>query len=104
MSNSVSELVARHRKLKVQKDDLDYQMKLIRAELEPLVEANGKWTDDLGYAKIVTRQASVSFSNADVNRLAKTWAESEDPIVQICGKMLLDLRKETAGRKYLQVK
>ncbi len=104
-ANPIPQLIGRHRKLKAQSDALDKQLKAIKAELRPIVEATGgKWTDDAGYARMITRKDSVNFSSADVNRLAQTWSESTDPIMQACGKMLLDLRKEKAGYSYLQVK
>lgn len=103
--NPIPSLVNRHRKLKWRQSALDAQIDDIRGKIRAAVEATGeKWTDRDGYAKMVTKKESVSFSNADVNRLAITWSESTDPIMQACGKMLLDLRKEKAGYSYLQVK
>lgn len=105
-TNPIPQLVARHRKLKERGNALDMQIDDIRGKIRAAVEATDrrKWTDRDGYAKMVTKKASVTFSNADVNRLAQTWSESTDPIMQACGKMLLDLRKEKAGYSYLQVK
>lgn len=101
----ITELVKDHRKLKAQRDIIDAEIKTIKSELKDLVEAVGdKWTDDLGYARMITRKDSVAFSSVDVNRLAQTWSESNDPIMQACGKMLLDLRSYKAGYSYLQVK
>jgi hypothetical protein len=104
-TNPVPKLVAAYRKLKEQRNAIDDQISLVKNDLLPAVEAcGGKWTDAHGYARIIARSGSVSYPSADVDRLASTWAESEDPIMQACGKMLLDLRKEQAGYSYLQVK
>ncbi len=101
----IPQLVSRHRKLKAQRDAIDEKMKDVKADLRPEVEAaGGKWTDSVGYARIITRKDSVGYSAAAVDDLATTWSESEDPIMQSCGKMLLVLRKEKAGFSYLQVK
>lgn len=101
----IPQLVAFHRKLKVQRDVIDKEMKDVKADLQPEVEAiGGKWTDDAGYAKMIVRKDSVGYAAAAVNHLATTWSESEDPIMQSCGRMLLGLRKEKAGFSYLQVK
>lgn len=103
--DDIQSLMNTYRKLKAQRNTLDLQMNEIKAELEPAVEAEGgKWTDGQGYARTVIRSASVSYNNANVDRLAVTWSESDDPIMQSCGAMLLDLRKEKAAFSYLQVK
>ena len=104
-SNPLPSLVARYRKLKAQRDKLDSEMTLLKDQLAPVVEASGgKWNDDRGYVKMVQRKNSVTYSSSDVDRLAITWSESNDPIMQACGKMLLALRKPKAGYSYLQVK
>ncbi len=101
----IPQLVLRHRKLKVQRDAVDEKMKEVKADLRPEVEAiGGKWTDDAGYARMIVRKDSVGYGAAAVDHLATTWSESEDPIMQSCGRMLLGLRKEKAGFSYLQVK
>ncbi len=101
----IPQLIAVHRKLKVQRDAVDEEMKKVKADLQPEVEAiGGKWTDDAGYARMIVRNDSVGYAAAAVNHLATTWSESEDPIMQSCGRMLLGLRKEKAGFSYLQVK
>ena len=102
----IPQLVLRHRKLKVQRDAVDEKMKKVKADLRPEVEAIGDngWKDDAGYARMVVRKDSVGYTATAVNHLATTWSESEDPIMQSCGRMLLGLRKEKAGFSYLQVK
>lgn len=102
--NPIPQLIARHRKLKAQRDVLDDKLKLVKAELAPMVEANGKWQDGQGYARMVERKAANSYPSASVDRLAITWSGSSDPIMQSCGNMLLDLRKSKAGYSYLQIK
>ena len=101
----IPQLVLRHRKLKVQRDAVDKEMKDVKDDLRPAVEAiGGKWTDDAGYARMIVRKDSVGYGAGAVDHLAMTWSESEDPIMQSCGRMLLGLRKEKAGFSYLQVK
>ena len=101
----IPRLVAVHRKLKVQRDAVDEMMKEVKADLRPAVEAiGGKWVDDAGYARMIVRSDSVGYGAGAVDHLATTWSESEDPIMQSCGVMLLGLRKEKAGFSYLQVK
>ena len=103
--NPIPELVSRHRKLKARRDAIDKQIVNVKDELQPEVEAiGGKWTDDLGYAKIITRNDSVSYNNSLVDQLARTWSKSDDSIMRSCGEMLLELRKEKAGYSYLQIK
>lgn len=103
--DNIQLLMHTYRKLKAERNALDLQMNEVKAKLEPAVEAEGgKWTDGQGYARMVERSASVSYNNANVDRLAVTWSESSDPIMQSCGTMLLDLRKEKAAFSYLQVK
>lgn len=101
----IPQLIAVHRKLKVQRDAVDAKLKDVKADLRPEVEAiGGKWIDDAGYARMIVRSDSVGYTAAAVDHLATTWSESEDPIMQSCGRMLLGLRKEKAGFSYLQVK
>ena len=101
----IPQLVLRHRKLKARRDMLDDTLKGIKDDLRPEVEAiGGKWMDIDGYARMVVRKDSVGYGAAAVDNLATTWSESEDPIMQSCGRMLLGLRKEKAGFSYLQVK
>ena len=102
--NPVPLLVSRYRKLKAQRDVIDAQMSKVKAELEPIVEAEGKYKDDDGYAQMVTRKASVSYSNSAVEDLAQAWRISDDPIMKSCGQMLWRCREEKPGSTYLQVK
>lgn len=46
-------------------------MDKIKAELEPLVEAQlgRKWTDKAGYARIVQRRESISYNNKALEAL-----------------------------------
>lgn len=103
--NPIPQLVARHRKLKERRDSLDEQIKDVKEELRPAIEANGgKWQDQTGYARMVTRKDSVGFPSAAVNGFAESWSESDDPIMKSCGDMLLRVRQEKSGFSYLQVK
>lgn len=102
--NPIPQLVAQYRKLKAQRDAIDQQMSEVKAELEPAVEAEGKWTDKEGYARLTERKASVSYSNSAVESLADAWCKSEDAVMRSCGEMLQQHRKESPGYTYLQVK
>jgi hypothetical protein len=95
--NPIPILVIRHRKLKAQADALKSQMDEIKAELKPLVEAEGgKWTDGTGYARIIQRKSSVSYNVKALEALR----ESVPEIAQV----IEPHRKERPGSRYLQVK
>lgn len=102
--NPISQLVARYRKLKAQKDAIDAQMSKVKAELEPAVEAEGKWTDDEGYAQMVERKPSVSYDGKSVDKLMTAWCKSENPMMKSCGEMLKAHRQPKPGSRYLQIK
>ena len=102
--NPIPQLVVRYRKLKTQRDAIDQQMSEVKAQLEPIVEAVGKWQDGDGYARIVERNPSVSYSNSAVESLADAWCKSEDAVMRSCGEMLRQHRKENPGSTYLQVR
>jgi len=104
--NPIPALVARYRKLKRQVAAVDKELGKVKQELALAVEAEDgqKWMDDNGYAKLVSRKPSVSFNSNAIDRLAQTWADSDDAIMQSCGQMLLSVRKVSDGYTYLQVK
>ena len=104
--NPIPSLVARCRKLDAQVKALQAKLKDVKAELEPIVEAlpDRKWSDDAGYAAIISRASSISYDNKAVENLAQAWRLSEDSIMRSCGQMLVALRKEKSGYSYLQVK
>jgi len=102
--NPVPLLVSRYRKLKAQRDAIDAQMSEVKAELEPIVEAVGKWQDSDGYARVIVRKPSVSYSSSAVENLANAWCNSGDPVMKSCGEMLKEYRQEKPGSSYLQVR
>ena len=102
--NPVPLLVSQYRKLKAQADAIKSKMDDVKAKLVPIVEAEGKWQDDKGYARIVERKASVSYNNGAVESLANAWCKSEDPVMRSCGEMLQGHRREKPGSTYLQVR
>jgi hypothetical protein len=103
--NPIPQLIARHRRLKAQRDALDKELKSVKAELMPAVEqAGGKWEDDTGYARIVERRGSVNYPNDAVHNYATIWSQSGDPVMQSCGEMLTGVAKSKNGYSYLQVK
>lgn len=88
--------VLAYRKLKAQADALDDQMKNIKAELGPLVEAHGKWKDSDGYVRLVERKPSVAFDAKAIEALYQS--------VEAIRKALAPHRKAKAGYSYLQIK
>lgn len=102
--NPIPQLVAQYRKLKVQKDAIDQQMSKVKAKLELIVEAVGKWADDEGYARMVERKPSVSYDGKSVDKLMQAWCKSDNPMMKSCGEMLKAHRKESPGSRYLQIK
>jgi len=103
-NNPMPQLVALYRTLKAQKDAIDQQMSKVKADIVPIVKAEGKWKDDDGYAQMVVRKASASYSSSAVEDLAQAWRISDDPIMKSCGQMLWRCREEKPGSIYLQVK
>lgn len=85
-----------YRKLKGQADALKEQMDALRAELALLVEANGKWEDDQGYAKMVTRNPSVTFDTKALEALFQS--------VEAARQMLEPHRKIKPGYTYVQIR
>ena len=102
--NPIPGLVAEYRKLKAQRDAIDAELAEVKAKLEPIVEAVGKWTDKDGYARIVQRNPSVSYSDSAVESLAEAWCISSDSVMRSCGEMLQQHRKEKDGYTYIQIK
>jgi len=102
--NPIPALIARYRQLVAQKKSFEVKIKDLRDEIQPLVDTMGNWQDTDGHAKIKTRRASVSYDNRSVDSLVNAWTQSNDPIMQSCGAMLQELRKQKPGSKYLEVK
>jgi hypothetical protein len=102
--NPIPQLMSQYRKLKAQYDAIGQQMSGVKAKLEPIVEAVGKWQDGDGYARMVERKASVSYSSSAVENLASAWCNSDDPVMKSCGEMLRQYRQEKPGSSYLQVR
>ena len=102
--NPVPLLVSQYRKLKAQADAIKSKMDDVKAKLVPIVEAEGKWTDKEGYARMTERRPSASYSDSAVESLAQAWCRSEDAVMRSCGEMLRQHRKEKSGYKYLQVR
>ena len=88
--------VLAYRKLKSQYDVLAEQMKVLKAEIVPLVEANGRWKDDVGYVRMVQRKPSVSFDNKALEALFQS--------VEAVRRLLAPHRRVKSGSEYLQIK
>jgi len=97
-TDPVPRLVARYRKLKAQESSLKAKLKCVELELEPLVEAKvgRKWTDALGYARIVQQRKSVSYDQKALEVLYKSVPEIK--------AILAPHRKVSPGSTYLQIK
>jgi hypothetical protein len=94
-----------YRKLKVELDAIEIQLGKLKPLIQQEVEARGtKYQDELGYARMVVRDASVSYPGQAVDGLAEQWCKSEDPIMRSCGQMIYSMRKPTLASSYLQVK
>lgn len=102
--DKIAEKVRAYRKLSMQAEWLETQMEALRAEVLALVEAYGAWKDSDGYAKLVDKASYPSYKSADVEALAATWAQSDDPIMKSCGQMLLAKRSMSKGSHYVQIK
>jgi len=100
----IAALLAAYRSLKVQAAVLENEMKAIRDRVYPIVERDGKWQDDLGYAKLIERQPQVVFDYGQVENLMKAWLDSDDSIMASCGRMLSNAQGVKAGYVYLQLK
>jgi len=88
--------VTAYRKLKSLADTLEEQMKTLKAELTPLVEAHGKWEDDGGYARLNVRRPYTSYNNKALEALYLS--------VRGATKLLGPHRTIKPGYQYLQVK
>ena len=101
---TMENLIDRHRKLKVEKDLIDTQLKGIKSQLQPLVEANGNYKDTTGYARMINRKEAVSVNGPMVHNQALIWEDSMDPTLKMVGETILQHCKFKAGFSYLQVK
>lgn len=97
-------LVGRYRELKEQEAALADTMKSIKAAIQTLVEDEGNWQDDAGYARLTHRGVSMSFDGKAVSNLMNAWLTSDDAIMQSCGKMLQANQRATEASTYLSVK
>ena len=103
-SNPIPALVARYRQIVVRKKSADKEIKALRDEISLHVKESGNWQDSDGHARIKSRKATVSYNGAAVDNLVKAWTQSNDPIMQSCGAMLQELRKQKPGTTYLEVR
>jgi len=96
--------LAEYRKLGDQKKQLEAQQDRLKKSLLAYVEANGKWEDDQGYARLTNRKAGWKVSAEAVYKLSTAWSQSQDPTTQTCGVMLAQELSETKATTYLQIK
>ena len=94
-----------YRALNTQSKELSEQIKSLKSEIEQEVKDNGDFSDDDGYAKMMTRKGGVSCKNAkSLHEQAVIWAESDDPTMQANGKTVLTYLTLKDGYEYLAVK
>ena len=104
LTHNASPLIARYRKIKAQSDDLQAQISELRESIAKIVEAEGDYQDDVGYAKFRSRKESPSYSSKAVEKLAQVWAKSDDPVLAQCGQLLLAERSVTPAKTYIAIK
>jgi len=103
---TIEYLVGQYRAMTVQIKKIEAERKGLKSSIEMTVRAleGLKWKDTDGHAVIKTRRASVSYPGKEVDNLVKVWAESNDAIMQSCGQMLQNLRRESQKSEYLEVR
>lgn len=95
-AQSLSELVYAYRKHKAELDALETKMNILKQQIRPLVEANGKYQDELGYARIVTPNPTVTYDKDALDALS-----ASDLALH---RILSPHRRETPKQPYLQIK
>lgn len=104
LTHRAAPLVARYRSDKAKITDLQEQLDELKASIGGIVEADGKYKDELGYAEFREIGESITYPGREVDQLAQVWAESDDPVQATCGKLLLKKRKVNPSRTTLYVK
>ena len=99
-------LLFEYRRLKDEAAVIQNKMDEYKRQIQPLVELqiNGVFKDDLGYAKMMTRKASVTYKSSSVDDLVQSWLISGESLIRTCGDMLNVLRAERKATTYLQIK
>ncbi len=93
------------RELKVKANNIETEMKSIKSiMIQPYVEANGKFKDDTGYARMQNGGGGFSVDSKQLHSDATIWSESTDPTMQSCGKQILAKMKKNDTYQYLAVK
>lgn len=100
----VSPLIVRYRGIKAKIVELDGQRNELRDVIAGVVNEDGAYRDDEGYAEFRDKGASVSFDSKTVNDLAEVWAESDDPVLASCGKSLIKARRERPPSRSIYIK
>ena len=93
------------RELKKQANDIETEMKSFKTKIiQPYIEANGKFKDNAGYARMQNGGGGFSVDSKALHKTATIWSESDDPTLQSCGKQILSVMKEKKTYQYLAVK
>ena len=98
--------IARYRKLKAKRDDLDASMALIKVNVKThLAETGEPYKDADGYARIQTRKAGKRARDLPaLHRAATIWAQSEDAIQSACGQQVLAHIAETKESTFVSIR
>ena len=93
------------RELKKQATVIETEMKSFKTKvIQPHVEANGKFKDDTGYARMQNGGGGFKVDSKAINTTAVIWSESDDPTLQSCGKQILSVMEVKEKYQYLAVK
>jgi len=97
-------LIAQHRTLAERKREIEAEISPVKASISEIISVHGNYKDEDGYARISIRKAGVSYTSAEVEKLASVWSESEDHIMRMCGNLLKQHRKVTEERTITYIK
>jgi len=97
-------LVTRYRIHAEQKKTVETAMNPIKAEIFEIIKERGDYKDDIGYARVTNRKAGVSYTPAEIEKLADVWSESNDSIMKMCGNLLNTHRKVKPASSFPTIK
>ena len=100
---ATANLVEQYRELKVSVASMAADIGILRDAIQARVEVEA-YEDDLGYARIKTRDAATTYVAKDISILAKVWSESDVAAVKTCGAHLVSLAKTKQSCTYLEIR
>lgn len=104
LTHRASPLIARYRQLAAKATDIKEQMDEIRGIVAGIVDTDGEYKDETGFARFASRKESVKYNGANLDKLVNAWLASTDPIFAQCGKLLAQERSVTPGQRYITIK